>query len=611
MRYPKRPSFAFVATSFVLWSSFVQAADSSDSSPCLSKGDENTINRLFSDGGPSTKVQLCRDSTFNIAGPIHFTARDQELSTQGYPNDGSRAQLIITGDAVTAVQGDCRRCARVAILNIRIDGRRRDLGRATPDHKGGPLIVLGNNEGQRVERCSLMDPRGWAAVHIREGDNLGCVGAIIEWNEIGPVGEEWIEELDGPDPEMSPLGRPLGDGVSLSCKDSIVSNNVFTDTSDAAVVIFGSPGSTISHNTVLAKSSTQMGGILMVDYGPWEGAYTSTVVSHNTINALGSLIRVAIGVGTPVWSDDFDTTFRDGTVIDNVIKGYWMGYGIVVAGVSNFTVMDNLSTARHSGLRGSKCPTEPVENSPPVPFVYNTTSASGEFQEDFVNGAIQYVVCIESESDLDDLMRPVETFPEPEPEFEEIEPREPSVLDTILDHSKQRVVEAIEEVHEQIQTLRTMKEGWDSILAGKANWDLNTGMLLTSLSGLSTRVANLESERKHLRTVIDDFRDELDALGINMDHLENRENDMLNEIFTIVRASKPLSLSPPSNRDQTQEQVGRSSISQSGQTTDIPKSNPSTTWLQLGLLGLLQGVLILFYIFGVKWRRQARSMKTV
>lgn len=49
---------------------------------------------------------------------------------------------------------------------------------------------------------------------------------VLVCGSKGPVGEEWIEELDGPDPEMSPLGRPLGDGVSLSCQDSIVSNNV-------------------------------------------------------------------------------------------------------------------------------------------------------------------------------------------------------------------------------------------------------------------------------------------------------------------------------------------------------------------------------------------------
>lgn len=81
-------------------------------------------------------------------------------------------------------RGDCRRCARVALLNVQIDGSRATLGRATPDDKGGPLVMIGNNEGQRVERCVLKDPRGWAAVHVREGDDLRCIGASVTWNEI-------------------------------------------------------------------------------------------------------------------------------------------------------------------------------------------------------------------------------------------------------------------------------------------------------------------------------------------------------------------------------------------------------------------------------------------
>jgi len=171
---------------------------------------------------------------------------------------------------------------------------------------------------------------------------------------------------------------------------SLSFSQTFTDTSDAAVVIYGSPGSSISYNKVVARSRSQMGGILLVDYGPFEGSYLSTIVSHNIIDALGGLIRVGIGIGPPVWSDDLETVLTDGTVSDNVLRGYWMGYGVAAAGVKNFTVVDNVSTARHSGLRGGRCPTEPVENSPPMAFLYNATSSEGVFQADFVDGAVQY-----------------------------------------------------------------------------------------------------------------------------------------------------------------------------------------------------------------------------
>ena len=42
----------------------------------------------------------------------------------------------------------------------------------------------------------------------------------------GPAGEEWDEELDGDSPELSPLGRPLADGLSIACRDSYVLRNV-------------------------------------------------------------------------------------------------------------------------------------------------------------------------------------------------------------------------------------------------------------------------------------------------------------------------------------------------------------------------------------------------
>jgi len=162
-------------------------------------------------GGPGTRVSLCPGSSFQLTGPVVFTAKDQELSTEGYPTDDTRAKLLPVGKTITAVQyvaapktmanlvrpayasqtdlpaglrGDCRRCARVALRNVQVDGQRPRLGRAPPEAKGGPLVAIGNNEGQVVEHCLLTNPRGWAAVHIREGDNLNCVGARVEHNEI-------------------------------------------------------------------------------------------------------------------------------------------------------------------------------------------------------------------------------------------------------------------------------------------------------------------------------------------------------------------------------------------------------------------------------------------
>lgn len=58
----------------------------------------------FGPGGPGTRVSLCPKSTFKLFGPIFFTSKDQELSTQGYPTDATRAKLVCAGETITAVQ---------------------------------------------------------------------------------------------------------------------------------------------------------------------------------------------------------------------------------------------------------------------------------------------------------------------------------------------------------------------------------------------------------------------------------------------------------------------------------------------------------------------------
>lgn len=177
------------------------------------------------------------------------------------------------------------------------------------------------------------------------------------------------------------------------CNLGLCISQSFVDTTNSAISIFGSPSSTITHNKITSRSLGQMGGILLVDPSPFPESYTSTVVEKNTIDALGAIIRVAIGIGAPVWSDDTETIIHSGTVRDNVLKGYWMGYGIVASGVSNFTVVENMSTARHSGLRGDRCPGSlegEKENSPPMAFLKDGNTADGEFQRDFVDGSIQY-----------------------------------------------------------------------------------------------------------------------------------------------------------------------------------------------------------------------------
>lgn len=357
---------------------------------CLRFADYNVINQAFIDGGPGTKVFLCPSKSYRLTGTIVFTAADQELATYGYPTGSQRATLLVNGDFATAVQGDCRRCARVTITNLIIDGNRGKLGRIVDSTLSTGLVVIGGNEGQTVKHNLLRDPRGFTAVHVREGDKLQCKGATIENNEIGPVGEEFVPAIDGPDPELSPLGRPLADGISIACRDSVVKQNEFYDNTDAAIVLYCSPGTVVNANTISTRTMSAMAGILMVDSTPFDGDYSGVIVKGNMIEAAKRIIRVGIGIGSAVWSDDTETVLKGGSVLANGIRGRHMGYGIAAIGLDGWTIKDNWDEAVHSGERSARCFDEPI-NPNPVDFLYNSKLVkNSEIQPGFLDQPFEY-----------------------------------------------------------------------------------------------------------------------------------------------------------------------------------------------------------------------------
>ncbi len=149
----------------------------------------------------------------------------------------------------------------------------------------------------------------------------------------------------------------------------------------------------------------------MIDPSPFDANYTGVRVLNNTLEAdEGALMRVAIGLGAAIWSDDLETVLYGGTVTGNHIRGLGMGYGIAAAGVRDFVVTENESLARHSGQRGERCLVPVEESDPewdkltdeekevgvvrnPIPqaFVRNEHMIEGgEWQEDFVPADFAY-----------------------------------------------------------------------------------------------------------------------------------------------------------------------------------------------------------------------------
>jgi hypothetical protein len=73
---------------------------------CLRDTTAEAINKLLSDGGPQTRIILCQSTTIKLNHRIIFTAKDQEISTQGYPEEEKKKArlLLVGGRRGTAVQ---------------------------------------------------------------------------------------------------------------------------------------------------------------------------------------------------------------------------------------------------------------------------------------------------------------------------------------------------------------------------------------------------------------------------------------------------------------------------------------------------------------------------
>ena len=108
-------------------------------SSCPSSGDQAAIQNALS--GVGAKAVLCPNAVFNITAPIRFTADNQEISTLGYPTDGTRAIIRVTGGNGQAIVGYN---SGIALRNIIIDGNRPALGYLAGDNA---LIDIGGSGG--------------------------------------------------------------------------------------------------------------------------------------------------------------------------------------------------------------------------------------------------------------------------------------------------------------------------------------------------------------------------------------------------------------------------------------------------------------------------------
>ncbi|MEV0186453.1 right-handed parallel beta-helix repeat-containing protein [Streptomyces sp. NPDC050625] len=289
-------------------------------------------------------AELCPGAVFNLSKTVYFTAPDQRIETQGLPTDGTRAVLRVASTTLAmAVFGHDQSGA--VLQNVEVDGSRSQYGRLA---NADALIEMGGNStGQAVRNVYAHHTRGWSDLHLFGGDSAGgvpaCQQATLSGNLLTDAGTD------------TPEGT-WADGISLDCGHTLVENNTIRDATDGGIVIFGAPGSTVRNNTITAATKVLLGGINMVDYGPDGGNYTGTVVSGNTIDAAGSLIKIAVAMGPLPWGCGSTVVNYGATVTGNTLRGAHMGYGFVANGVRDWTVTGNTDSSTHVGyVKASNC----------------------------------------------------------------------------------------------------------------------------------------------------------------------------------------------------------------------------------------------------------------
>lgn len=528
---------------------------SAATSKCLPSGTDVEINDALRKGGAHTTVSLCPGSVHNLYNPIKFVAASQTLTTEGDRKDHLRALLIVRGEnQATAIKADCAQCSGGQIRSLQVDGNRPMLLRVP---KGGALLELGNSERQTVRDCRLWEPRGWSCLHFREGDRLQCTDGLVKDNEIGPAGEEWDFDYDGSKEPEPRYGNPRADGISLACKNSVVEGNIVYDTTDAAIVLFGSAGTDVRNNKVYSRTRVLMGAINLVDMLPWQGNYRDVSIRNNYIGAHGAYIRGGINVGPAVWGDDTDGVVYGGSITGNTIEGDHIGYGIVVTSAKDFTILRNKSTAKYSGVKGPTCPTAP-ENADPMAFLINKGSSEGNFQAEFVNGEVQHVICIDPTTEDGEPYKPWRMRDSPEAAAARIEEgggggagggASNAAVDAALSEglvSYQMVLmQAMSEVTEKLVAAGTSEEKRQKGRKGGGNREKKTSTknkdspYTSALADLSTRLANLESEKQQVRASFDRIKSDLKRHVQTLQASKRDQKGMMTTVLDLARARTP------------------------------------------------------------------------
>lgn len=375
---------------------------------------------------------------------------------------------------------------------------------------------------------------------------------------------------------------------------------------------------------------------------PWSGDYRDVRVRGNTISAFGAYIRGGINVGPAVWGDDTEGIVRGGTITNNLIEGDHIGYGIVVTSAKDFTITKNKSTAKYSGFKGPTCPTAP-ENADPMAFLINRGSSQGTFQSDFVNGEVQHgecgfkiypdfrtqlltappplvsaVICIDPVTEDGEPYKPWRLRDSPiaiEASIEESGgPSNPTVdagLTEGLVSYQMVLMEAMNAVSDKLKVAVATEEKSRQKGGGGRDGRKSKSPFTAALTDLSTRLANLEAEKKSVRNSFDKMKTDLKEYVRGLQTYKQDQTGLLDDVLDLARTGYA-SKDAVDVSWKNQGLRNRDSTRASPDDLPLPTADDNSVWAPIVVFLLLQSILIglVFSINSLIKRKRGFSSKS-
>lgn len=233
-------------------------------------------------------MKLCAGATIKLTEFVKFTAPRQTLTS--YPSN--RATLILSEPTLlkaidTLGQDDA------TLSNIIVNGNRAE--RQPDDKRREHLVVAGastgpdgNVKGFRANNIRVENSRRGSLMTLLRHQT--CSDAQITNSEFIDAGDDFTDTVGLKVNDIKP-DRSWADGIRVDCSNSLIKNNTIVDATDAAIVIFGSPGTVVEGNHIIQRTKTTLGAINLVD-NTTKGDYTGVIVRDNIIEADGGLTPI-------------------------------------------------------------------------------------------------------------------------------------------------------------------------------------------------------------------------------------------------------------------------------------------------------------------------------